>query len=118
MRLVFNRKNKTLRASLTTRSVLDVLDKNYRTVASLSGKVRRRRGMRPLRMTTVTPLCLLVLLLPLLLQAVPADWSAQAAVEAVLESTGTAATRGSRMGIDELLVLLEAMNAAGIHFAA
>ena len=78
-------------------------------------------GRVPLCTPSRAPLLLLplVLLLPVvLLQAVPADWSAQAAVEAVLESTGTAATRGSRMGIDELLALLEAMNAAGIHFAA
>lgn len=44
VRLVFNRKNKTLRASLTTRTVLDLLDRNYRTLASLAGEVRSGGG--------------------------------------------------------------------------
>ena len=53
-----------------------------------------------------------------LLQEVPADFSAQAVVERVLEETGNSAVRGSRLGIDDLLALLEAMNSAGIHFTA
>ena len=44
VRLVFNRKNKTLRASLTTKTVLELLDRNFRTLASLAGKVSWRRG--------------------------------------------------------------------------
>jgi 18S rRNA (adenine1779-N6/adenine1780-N6)-dimethyltransferase len=88
VRLVFNRKNKTLRAGLTSKTVLELLDRNYRTVASIKG----------------TP--------------VSDGFSVQTIIESVLEATGNVGKRGSKMDIDDFLTLLEAMNAAGIHFAA
>jgi 18S rRNA (adenine1779-N6/adenine1780-N6)-dimethyltransferase len=58
VRLAFNRKNKTLRAVLTTDTVLELLETNARTMASLRG------------------------------EALPEGWSAKAAVEAMLSAAG------------------------------
>jgi 18S rRNA (adenine1779-N6/adenine1780-N6)-dimethyltransferase len=111
VRLVFNRKNKTLRAVLTSKTVLELLDRNYRTVASLKGTVSKsgvqfggcvRGHSQP----------------PSPVQAVPEGFSVQSTIEAVLEATGNVGKRGSRLDIDDFLALLEAMNTAGIHFAA
>ena len=89
VRLAFNRKNKTLRAAFTTKTVLQLLADNVRTLAALRG--------------TPPP---------------AAEWSARDAVEAVLTETGFADRRASRLAVDDFLRLLAAMNAAGIHFAA
>ena len=88
VRLAFNRKNRTLHGTLTTKVVCALLDDNVKMLASLRG-------------APVAP-----------------SWSAKAAVEAVLEATGFSTTRASKMSVDDFLRLLEAMNAAGVHFAA
>jgi 18S rRNA (adenine1779-N6/adenine1780-N6)-dimethyltransferase len=88
VRLCFNRKNKTLRASFTHKSVLDLLSKNAKTLASLKG----------------APLA--------------ADWDVKATVEAVITAAGFADKRASKLDIDDFLKLLTDMNAAGIHFTA
>jgi 18S rRNA (adenine1779-N6/adenine1780-N6)-dimethyltransferase len=86
VRLAFNRKNKTLRACLTTSTVLELLDKNARTAATL-------RGI-----------------------ALPADWTAKSVIEAVLAEVGFEGRRGSRCSVDDFLTLLAAFGRAGIHF--
>ena len=93
VRLLFNRKNKTCRALLTTGSVLELLERNVRTLASLRG----------------TPL--------------PDDFgppAVRALVERVLGDTvtGFGDRRPSKMDGDDFLALLGAMNDAGVHFAA
>lgn len=90
-RIAFNRKNKTLRATFTTDTVLEMLQNNMKTVASLKN----------------TPL--------------PADFDlkqVKAAVEEVLTSLGISDKRASKMDIDDFLQLLAEMNKAGIHFHA
>jgi len=88
VRLAFNRKNRTLHGTLTTKVVTALLEDNIKTLASLRG------------------------------EALAPGWSAKAAVEAVLLETGFSATRASKMSVDDFLALLSAMNAAGVHFAA
>lgn len=61
VRLCFNRKNKTLRAVLTTKSVLAILEENYRTYCSLNEIVRAQRDASQLvlvRLTKPAKLCL------------------------------------------------------------
>ncbi len=89
-RLVFNRKNKTLRAGLTTDSVLTVLEANMKTVASLTGSAPPVGGLPGVK----------------------------AVVEGVLTALHVSDKRGSKMDIDDFMQLLAAMNAAGIHFHA
>jgi 18S rRNA (adenine1779-N6/adenine1780-N6)-dimethyltransferase len=88
VRLAFNRKNKTLHSTLTTKTVLELLDSNVKTLASLRG------------------------------EALPAEWDVKRAVEAVLTETEFSDVRASRMDVDDFLRLLNAMNKAGVHFAA
>ena len=87
VRLAFNRRNKQMRALLTTDAALTVLAANARTVAALAGK-------------------------PL-----PPEWEPKAAVEAVLRDSGYAEKRPAKCSIDDFLALLAAFNAAGIHFS-
>ena len=86
VRLVFNRKNKTLRACLTTSTVLALLTRNAKTAAELRGT------------------------------ALPADWSAKATVEAVLEEVGFTGRRGTRCSVDDFLTLLACFGRHGVHF--
>lgn len=88
VRLAFNRKNKTLHSVLTTKVVLELLATNVKTLASVRGEM------------------------------LPADFDMKAKVEEVLTSLSLSDTRSSKMGVDDFLMLLNAMNAAGIHFAA
>lgn len=88
VRLAFNRKNKTLRAALTTKTVLELLDGNVKTLASVRG------------------------------EALPEGWDVKAAVEGVLDATGFSDKRSSKLDVDDFLALLAAMNKAGVHFAA
>lgn len=88
VRLCFNRKNKTLRAVLTTRSVLALLEVNYKTYCSLNGLAVP--DPLPDMKTTVS----------------------DALVEAGLEGQ-----RASKLDVDDFLRLLETFNRAGIHFS-
>lgn len=88
VRLAFNRKNKTLRAALTTKTVLELLDSNVKTLASVRG------------------------------EALPDAWDVKTAVEGVLDATGFSDKRSSKLDVDDFLKLLAAMNTAGVHFAA
>ena len=88
VRLAFNRKNKTLRAALTTKTVLALLEANVRTLAAVRA----------------APLA--------------DGWSVKGTVEAVLVDAGFADRRATRCSVDDFLALLAAMNKAGVHFAA
>jgi homoserine dehydrogenase len=76
-----------VRAVLVTDTVLQLLDTNARTLASLRG----------------APL--------------PPGWAPKPAVEAVLEATGFSDKRAIRCSVDDFLTLLAAFNAAGLHFS-
>ncbi len=88
IRLLFNRKHKTLRAILTTKSILQLFEENYKTYCSLNSIAMPTDG--------------------------PPDM--KAIVEEVLAAEGFAEQRAARMDINEFLALLAAFNAKGIHF--
>lgn len=102
IRLLFNRKHKTLRAILTTKAVLQLLEENYQTHLSLNQGQTSVGAMD----TDATPT-------PLVLEPVT---DMKATVEQVLESEGFADQRAARMDINDFLALLAAFNAKGIHF--
>eukprot|EP00605_Chrysophyceae_sp_TOSAG23-4_P002282 GSChrysophyteH1.ASY1.ANO1.2528.1 assembled CDS len=87
VRVLFNRKHKTLRAVLTTKSFILILEENYRTHCSLNNI------------------------------AIPSDINMKAMVEDVLETEGYSDKRAARLGMEDFLCLLAAFNAKGIHFA-
>lgn len=138
IRILFNRKNKTIRATLMTDSVLKILEANARTVAALrAGKevpVKEQPKKKPakhqlhsgleevdedmaidafsaqLSGSTAAPIVPEDIMGP--------DWSIKAAVEEVLKVSGYGEKRSSKCSIDDFLTLLAACNAAGIHFHA
>ena len=87
VRLLFNRKHKTTRAILTTKSTLLILEENYRTYMSLNN----------IPMPDPFP-------------------SMKSVVEEVLTTEGYLETRAAKMDINDFLCLLSAFNAKGIHF--
>jgi len=88
VRILFNRKHKTLRALLTAKSYLLILEENFRTHLSLNN-------------------------LPLPEPMV----DMKALVEEVLEATGYTEQRAARLAKEDFLCLLAAFNAKGVHFA-
>ena len=91
IRLLFNRKNKTLRAVMTTKSVLKLLEENRSTVLSL----QQTSGQGP-NPTDVKPV--------------------QEVVESILEQERWKGQRASKLDLDDFLQLLSEFNSAGIHF--
>lgn len=87
IRLLFNRKHKTLRAILTTKSVLQMLEENYKTHLSLNN-------------------------LPIP-EPLP---SIKSVVEEILADEKFSAQRAATMDINDFLCLLAAFNDKGFHF--
>ena len=87
VRILFNRKHKTLRAVLTTKSYLLILEENFKTHLSLNNQ--------PLPEPMV---------------------DMKALVEEVLESEDYADKRAAKLAQEDFLCLLAAFNAKGIHF--
>lgn len=92
VRLLFNRKNKTLRSVLMTRSVLKLLDDNRKTVQSLM-----KDGGDG--------------------DAATEEQSAAQILEQILEQEAWKGKRASKLDLDDFLQLLAEFNAAGIHFS-
>jgi len=88
VRLVFNRKHKTLHSVLCTKSVLGVLEENYKTFHAVSG--------------TMLP------------DPLP---SMKGLVEEVLAIEQFKDKRAARMDLDDFLALLSEFNSRGVHFA-
>ncbi|KAJ1427326.1 putative dimethyladenosine transferase [Ochromonadaceae sp. CCMP2298] len=87
VRILFNRKNKTLHAVLTCKSVLLILEQNFRTHLSLAGA------------------------------ALPDPFpDMKLLVESVLDTTGYSDQRAAKLDLNDFLCLLAAFNAQGIHF--
>lgn len=95
VRILFNRKHKTLRAIMTTKNILKILEENYRTHLALSS----RDEEMDVEVDEVSPVMVKEL------------------VEKVLNETGYSDKRAARMDIDDFLCLLAAFNMAGIHFS-
>lgn len=87
IRLVFNRKNKTLRAVLTTKSVIKLLEDNRKTMQSLNSEM-----------------------------AVDGAKPVVEIIEEILEKEEWKGQRASKLDIDDFLQLLSEFNEAGIHF--
>lgn len=87
VKIIFNRKNKTLHSGFCTKPVLKVLDDNYKTYCSLN-------NMMPDPAFDIKKL-----------------------VEQVLTETKYSDQRGSKMDLDDFLILLNAFNARHIHFS-
>ena len=88
MRILFVRKNKTLRGNFNSKKVLEMLEENYKTVCSLKG-VEVELGFQVFER-----------------------------VCDVLESVGMAESRASKLDVDDLLRLLVAFNEAGFRFTS
>jgi 18S rRNA (adenine1779-N6/adenine1780-N6)-dimethyltransferase len=87
VRILFNRKNKTLHAVLTCKSVLLILEQNYRTHLSLAGA------------------------------ALPDPFpDMKLLMESVLTTTGYSDQRAAKLDLNDFLCLLAAFNTQGIHF--
>ena len=120
VRLLFNRKHKTLRAVLCTKNTLRLLEENMKTQQALHG-----RGASANDPTGIASMggsaneeAMEV--------ATEAEGGGEGGgplqvmkelVEAVLNETGYSEKRAARMDIDDFLCLLAAFNAKGIHFS-
>jgi 18S rRNA (adenine1779-N6/adenine1780-N6)-dimethyltransferase len=88
VRLLFNRKHKTIRAILTTKTTLLLIEENYKTFLSLNN------------------------------QSIPDPLpDMKDLVEEVLIEQDYGDKRAAQMDINDFLCLLAAFNAKGIHFA-
>mmetsp|Transcript_28212 Transcript_28212/g.41673 ORF Transcript_28212/g.41673 Transcript_28212/m.41673 type:complete len:328 (-) Transcript_28212:905-1888(-) len=90
IRLLFNRKNKTLRSVLCTKATMKLLQDNYQTHMSLASG-----GGKDIDM----------------------DVSVQSLIEQVVSHEKWAGKRASKLGLDDFLELLSEFNERGIHFA-
>jgi len=87
IRLLFNRKNKTLRSVLLTKPNIKMLEENMRTHASLTGKILED------------------------------DLKVEKILEEVLNNEAWVGKRASKLDLDDFLSLLAEFNEKGIHFA-
>jgi len=87
VRIAFNRKNKTLGAAFGTNTVVELVEKNYRTHCSLKN------------------------------QAVPKNLNMKAKVMGLLKKAEMDELRARHMDQDDFLKLLHLFNSNGIHFA-
>jgi 18S rRNA (adenine1779-N6/adenine1780-N6)-dimethyltransferase len=87
VRILFNRKHKTLRALLTAKSYLLILEENYKTHCSLNNLM------------------------------LPENLDMKSIVEDVLNKEGYSEKRAAKLGKEDFLCLLAAFNSRGIHFS-
>ncbi|EWM28683.1 dimethyladenosine transferase [Nannochloropsis gaditana] len=104
VRLVFNRKHKTLHAVLTTKSVLTVLEKNFKTYMALRGKESGEvvAGIEIEGGKT----------------GVPIAGGVKALVEEVVALPAFEGKRAAKMDLDDFLALLAEFNQRGVHFSS
>lgn len=102
IRLLFNRKNKTLRSVLNTKATMKLLQDNYQTHLSLSGGGGNAgaAGTDSNMMSTTTTTV-----------------RVEDLVESVVSQEKWAGKRASKLDLDDFLELLAEFNARGIHFA-
>mmetsp|Transcript_17008 Transcript_17008/g.35153 ORF Transcript_17008/g.35153 Transcript_17008/m.35153 type:complete len:89 (-) Transcript_17008:372-638(-) len=87
IRLLFNRKNKTLRAVLMTKSVLKILEDNRKTIMALNSDMDM--DQRPV----------------------------QEIIEEIVSREPWKDQRASKLDLDSFLQLMSEFNDAGIHFS-
>lgn len=96
VRILFNRKHKTLRAIMTTKNILKILEENYRTQMALASASEEEQMDIEDDVGSLTKM--------------------KALVESVLDETDFSDKRAAKMDGDSFLCLLAAFNAKGIHF--
>lgn len=87
IKILFNRKNKTLNSVFMTKSVLKVLEENYKTYCSLHNELPE------------------------------SDFDIKRKVEEVLEIDDFKSKRAAKMDLDDFLALLTKFNKCNIHFS-
>lgn len=97
-RILFTRRNKIVRANFQAKGVKEMLESNYK--AWRKAKVEQEGGGDMAMDGNDNA----------------EEWDVDKVLEAVLEETGCAEKRASKMDVDEFLVLLEAFHRRGIHF--
>jgi len=95
IRLVFNRKNKTIRSLLTQKTTLSMLEENLKTHRALTGGGSGTGAM----------------------EVDEGNIDMKAMVEEVLTREGYSDKRAAKLEINDFLCLLAAFNMKGIHFA-
>ena len=85
--MAFQRKNKQMSSLFTTKTVLQLLEANYRTAAAERNEI------------------------------LPDDFDMKTLVLQVLTDTGLVEQRSSKLAITDFLKLLTAFNEKGVHFA-
>ncbi|EDQ87015.1 uncharacterized protein MONBRDRAFT_27741 [Monosiga brevicollis MX1] len=111
LRIAFIRKNKTLAACFHSKSVLKLLESNYRIFCAAAQPPRRAQGC--------SKGCSLVYSLGLPMhkqQEVPDKFDIKDHIDAVLTTTGFGEKRAKQLDVDDFLSLLSAMNDADVHF--
>lgn len=95
VRILFNRKHKTLRAIMTTKNILKILEENFRTQLALATEEEKMEigDDGAVSLSKMKEL-----------------------VEQVLTETGFSDKRAAKMDIDDFLCLLAAFNTRGVHF--
>ncbi|KAH8086447.1 putative rRNA (adenine-N6,N6-)-dimethyltransferase [Filobasidium floriforme] len=86
-RVIFSRRNKTVRACFQAKGVKELLEGNYKTWCAETGKI------------------------------IEDELDFKAKIETILQESGYAEERAAKMDVDDLLKLLAAFNVEGIHFA-
>ncbi|GAA5953863.1 hypothetical protein JCM10213_006448 [Rhodosporidiobolus nylandii] len=86
-RICFSRKNKVVRANFQAKGVEQVLEANYKAWCAQQGKI------------------------------IPDDFSMTALMNQVLDESGFAESRASKMDVDDFLKLLTVFHKHGLHFA-
>ena len=94
IRLLFNRKNKTLRSVLLTKPTIKMLDTNRRTQKSLNNNPETMKE-----------------------EMEGDDKGAEQIIEEVVEIERWKGKRASKLDLDDFLALLAEFNKRGVHFA-
>ena len=94
IRLLFNRKNKTLRSVLLTKPTIKMLDTNRRTQKSLNNNPETMKE-----------------------EVEGDDKGAEQIIEEVVEMERWKGKRASKLDLDDFLALLAEFNKRGVHFA-
>lgn len=89
-RIMFARRNKTVRANFQAKGVKEMLASNWRTWRESQGQMSE--------------------------DGAEAEMDIDKTLDEILEETGTAENRGAKMAVDEFLALLNAFHKRGIHF--
>lgn len=104
-RILFTRRNKTVRANFQAKGVKEMLESNYKAWKKAKTEIEGGSKEQDMEMDGAAG------------DSSSGDrWDVDAVLEAVLEETDVADKRAAKMDVDEFLVLLEAFHRRGIHF--